>query len=42
VIRWAQRITAAKRPQATREPAARRQRTGELPALRPQPAERWR
>jgi peptidoglycan/LPS O-acetylase OafA/YrhL len=42
VIRWAQRVTSTgKRPRETaREPAAapRRQRTGELPALRPQPA----
>jgi peptidoglycan/LPS O-acetylase OafA/YrhL len=36
-IRWAQRVTGRKRaPQPVREP--RRQRTGELPALRPQPA----
>jgi peptidoglycan/LPS O-acetylase OafA/YrhL len=34
-IRWAQRATASRKPQ--REP--RRQRTGERPALRPQPAE---
>jgi peptidoglycan/LPS O-acetylase OafA/YrhL len=39
-IRWAQRVTGTKRartaPQPAREP--RRQRTGERPALRPQPA----
>lgn len=43
-IRWAQRVTAKQRPRAVREPAPapRRQRTGEIPALRPQAAERWR
>lgn len=41
VIRWAQRITGARqRTRTLREPAPRRQRTGEIPALRPQPAER--
>lgn len=39
-IRWARRVTTAPKrgPATAREP--RRQRTGELPALRPQPAER--
>jgi peptidoglycan/LPS O-acetylase OafA/YrhL len=43
-VRWAQRVTSRGRtapvPRTTRAPAPRRQPTGELRALRPQPAER--
>lgn len=42
-IRWAQRVTGRKRtvaPAPAREREPRRQRTGEMPALRPRPAER--
>ena len=46
-IRWAQRVTTAdrgrrprRRPRSRAARAPRRQRTGERPALRPQPAER--
>lgn len=40
-IRWARRVTSGgRRARTAREREPRRQRTGELPALRPQPAER--
>lgn len=39
-IRWARRVTTRERTPAREQREPRRQRTGEMPALRPQPAER--